>query len=513
MKLANKSAFILYSCLIILHIVLSFQVVHHEIGVDSFGIHILANSINEFGYAKWIISPLSFFGLYPLSYTSTVPYLISGLSQVTGMEMETVIFVYCLILGILSIFTAYIFANALIPENDLYKFISTFVFCISPAVLTYSTWTIPTRGLLVILAPILLYLLLNVLKSLKFALLTFIVSVFLYATHHIFYFILPSFFVFISTYLILKLNKKIRLSEGLKKLSPLVFIISFLVMFSIPFFGGKFLETSKYEPIYISYTRYIGILIPFSISGIVYLIFKPKKEFMDLFLLLNTIFLTPFIYKQTYMKWYLPVIISPLICTGLINLINSPIKKRALLISIFLLIGVTFSAYYQFLNFQGSQGTGERYIEHSTYITGRWMKNSIPTSVISNDELFGTRILAAAETVHQPTRTPINNFIYGFVDANISSFKYYSITSEEFFYSTGEGEDYNSLGQGMWYDINQMKTNPLDFGVNYFVENTKSNGYIVWNHKSVPSELLHKAYNEDGAIYDIGNVKIWQLNQ
>lgn len=519
MKLSGRSNFILYSLLIILDVILTSQVVPYEIGLDSFGVHILANSLSEFGNAKWILSPLSFFGLYPLSYASTVPFLMSGLSQVTGLEMETVIILYCTIICILGTFTAYLFANALMPENDLYKLLLTFVFSTSPAVLTYSTLTIATRGLLIIIAPLILYLILNALKSLKFAFLTFVCSIFLYATHHMFYFIIPSFLVFAIIYMLLRLSKKIPLSnkllenKKLEKLLPFVFIVGFLIMFSVPFFMGKFLETSRYDPIYISYTRYFGVLLPFGLSGLVFLILKSKKNILELFLLLNTIFLTSLIYKTTYMKWFFPVLFSPLVGIGLINLANSSIKKRALLVSFLLVSSIIFSGYYQFLHDYSSHEFDERYIEHSTYLTGHWMENKIETSVISNDELFASRLLAVAETVHQPTRTPINNFIYDFVDVNLSSFEYYSIKSEEFYYSTGEGEDYDSLGQGLWYDFNRMKINPLDFGINYFVENTKSNGYIVWNHKGFPSELLHKAYDESDAIYDVGTVKIWKLSQ
>lgn len=510
MKLFRKNILTLYSLLILLNIILRFQSASHEIGFDSFGVHILANSLSEYGYAKWILNPLSIFGLYPLSYASSVPFVISGSSQITGMEMEKVIFIYTISIGILSILTAYIFANALYPENDVFKFISAAIFSTSPAILTYSTWSIPTRGLLIILAPLLLYLILNVTKSLKFVFLTFVLAVFLFATHHMFYFIIPSFFAFVIA-LILKLDKHELRKKKLEKVTPFVFIISFLMMFSIPFCTGKFLDVSRYSPIYISYTRYIGILIPFSVSGLIYLIFKSRKIFTELFLLLNLIFLTPFIYKQTYLKWYIPVLISPLIAIGLINLINSAFSKKTLAVSILLLSSVIFSGYYQFLHdYDYSSPFNERSIEHSTFLTGDWIKNNIQTSVLSNDELFALRLLATAEKVHQPTSSAMNNFIYDFAESNLSNFEYYSIESEEFFYSTGKG--IQDMGQTRWYDFNQMKVNYQDFGISYFVENTKSYGNLAWTHQSEPSKLLHKAYTDSDLIYDTGTAKIWNLN-
>ena len=164
MKLSNKIKFELFTLLIILNIILRFQVVSHEIGADSFLMHIMANSLNEFGYAKWFLHPLSLFGLYPASYTSTMQFFLSGISQCTGMEMRWGIFLYCAFIGLLSMFTAYLMAGEII-DNDLFKLLAAFGFSTAPAALGYTTWAIPTRGLLVVLAPLLIYLLL---KSLPF---------------------------------------------------------------------------------------------------------------------------------------------------------------------------------------------------------------------------------------------------------------------------------------------------------------------------------------------------------
>jgi hypothetical protein len=505
----------MYSLLLILTVQLRFQVIPHEIGVDSFGVHVLVNSLSEFGYAKWILNPLSFFGLYPLSYTSSVPFLISGFSQTAGIDMETTIFLYCIIASIIGILTVYLFANAIFPEDDLFKFFTSFAFSFSPAILYYSTWTIPTRALFVLVVSLLFYLLLNLFKSIKFAFLTFIYSIFLFATHHIFYFTIPSFFVIFVIYLIPKLNKQKLGDKKLEKMMPLVFIIGFIFMFSIPFFTGKFIETSRYAPIYINYARYLGILLPFGLGGLIYIIFKRRKKSAELFLLLTTICITPLIYEQTYLKWYLPVLFSPLIGIGLINLAKSALKKKIFIISLVLISNIIFAGYYQFLHQYDASvyyaSSDERYIEDSTYLTGLWMKNNIQTSAISNDELLSMRILATTEKIHLPTSSSTNNFIYGYSTVNLSNFKYYSPFSEEFFRDTGSG--IGSSGEDSWYGFNQIHLNPLDFGINYFVENVRSNGYLVWNHQPLSSKLLRKAYDKGDKVYDIGTLEIWKLNK
>src|SRR5574341_372749 len=116
MKLSTKVKFSLIALFIVLNIVLRFQAEPREIGADSFEMHIMVNSLNEFGYARWFLDTLSIFGLYPASYTSTMQFLLSGISQSTGIEMESTIFIYAIFIGLLSMFTAYLMAGEIIDD-------------------------------------------------------------------------------------------------------------------------------------------------------------------------------------------------------------------------------------------------------------------------------------------------------------------------------------------------------------------------------------------------------------
>jgi len=108
---SKKMKIILFSLLIALNLVLRIPFYPHEYGADSFVIHILGNSVSEFGCAKWWVNPLSVVGLYPYSECSAVPFILSGISQTTGIDVEHVILLFCIILGLLTIFAAYILFN------------------------------------------------------------------------------------------------------------------------------------------------------------------------------------------------------------------------------------------------------------------------------------------------------------------------------------------------------------------------------------------------------------------
>lgn len=559
MKFSNKTKLKLFTLLILLTVILRLQVVSNEIGADSFLVHVSANSISEFGCAKWVLHPNSFFGMYAYSMVSAVPFFLSGICQSTGIEMRWVIFLYCIFLGILSMFTMYLMAGAIIDDDDAFKFLAAFAFTTAPAVLGYSTWTMPARGLFVVLAPLLVFMLLNCRRYIRYVPLVALFTVFLYATHHLIYFMLPVFFAFFVLSISFKLKECIELTKfpprfispaivfkftaigknnlfggrsknklttawgeiiKLKtdshigvlkpKLYPLIPIAGFAAMFSIPFFGRKFIEMSVYDPIYESYLRYIGILIIPAVGGLVYMVFKRDKSFSGWVMLLSIIFFTALIYEQTYMKWFIPIFVAPFIAIGLVNILRTERKQYALtIVSIFLIAALCFSGYYQFLHFSPARGMNERYMEDSTYTAGRWTKDYVTGSAISNDRFFGIRMAAASETTHYLVPSMMIDFTYGFVTVNLSEFRWYPVTSEDFWFDVGVARC--ALAECTWDNLNILGAKPCNYNITHFAEHTNARGDVIWHHGRYPSKLLHYAYDEEGCVYDCGKVRVWDL--
>ena len=515
MRLSNRNKVILFSCVIILNCILRLQVVSREIGYDSIEMHVMTNSLSEFGYARWFLDPLSIVGMYPASYTSAMHFLLSGISQTTNMEMNSVIFIYCIFLGILSFFISYIMAGIFI-DDDVFKFLTGFCFSTLPGVLSYSTWTIPTRGLFVILAPIAVYLMLKLIMkfSIRNIFLLLFFSALLFATHHLFYFLIPVFISFFIVFIIFKtkfsyfllIKEKIfnkfynkRLSEHF---TTLCILMGFSFMYAIPFVTKRFLETSRYDPIYIGYIRYIGLISIFAIGGLFYLIFKSNKNPKEWFIITSLMLLMVFIYKITYMKWFLPIIVVLFTSIGLFNLIKVlKVKDKPIyIISIILILSVSISGYYQFLH--GEEGG---IIKDSTFSTGKWIKNYISGNCISNSEMGGRRVCSISETHFFDTSTRIVQ-TYGFININISDYERYPITSDDFWLSGYKGRD---TGSDMWHSFHKGWT-PLDnYNISYIVEYTPAGGKIRWTHKGEISVPIQEAYNEKYCVYDAGNIRIW----
>ena len=72
----------------------------HEAGSDTTFIHSLSGSLIARGNAAWILHPLSYFGLYALSYPSGMPFLFGSLAEVGGVPLEGAILLTGFVFGL-----------------------------------------------------------------------------------------------------------------------------------------------------------------------------------------------------------------------------------------------------------------------------------------------------------------------------------------------------------------------------------------------------------------------------
>ncbi|MCK4444918.1 MAG: hypothetical protein KAW09_10255, partial [Thermoplasmata archaeon] len=99
MKFPKNTNYMLILFLITLSILLRFPRTPHSVGVDAFMMQGLANTIVEDGHAAWIIHPLSYFGLYPLSYPSGGIFIPASVDILTGYPSEVSILALSLLMG------------------------------------------------------------------------------------------------------------------------------------------------------------------------------------------------------------------------------------------------------------------------------------------------------------------------------------------------------------------------------------------------------------------------------
>lgn len=506
-KFSTRTKALLFSLLVVLVVILHYPISFNEIGWDSFAVHIIANSLSEFGYAKWWLHPLSVFGMYPYSMSSALPFLLSGTSQLTGMSGDINIFWTSLFLGILSIFTAYLMAGVIF-DNDIYKFLVALSYSTSQGILFYTTWTAGMRALFIVLAPLFIYTLIKSSDAIKYVVLSLFLFLLLDSTHKMYYFLLPIIFSFVVVHISYKL-KLFPMSSKRSDLFNYVLLLGFVFTFMIPFFTRTFIEDgSRYEwltYIILSYIRYTGIAILFVAGGYVYILLNSNKNKGQYILLVSLVFLAPLLYILAYMKWFIIQFFVLLSGMALYNAFKS--EKNLRLLSIIIVSIVIFSAYFQISFYiEDPSIERERSLDKSIYAAATWSNENVPKyhNMVSVSSYTGERMFSISEV---PTMigTSVNDFTYGFVNESKINIIRGPLSFGAFFESLYVS---TNKPKTSWYFDNTFLYHTVDdskkvislFNFSYMIENTLYN-----------SVLLSSLHEENDRFYDNGKIVIWDL--
>jgi len=502
--------------LIVLNVILRYTATPHEIGWDTFGIHILANSISEFGWANWWVHPLSIGGFYPYSYASSVPFFVSGISQCTAIDMEWTVWLFCTLTGIFTIFFAYIMAGA-IRNDDLFKFLVAFGYSVAPGLLNFSTWQLSTRGLLIVLLPLFIYLLLKTRTSLKYVPLAIILFIVLVVTHHLFYFTIPVILSYIAVTIFYKLKRHINIKVS-DNFVNMIFISSFIIMLLIPFFTRFTISetASKYiwsDLLIRTYVRYAGVLLIFAVGGLIYLSLKNNKKFEEWFLLLALICLAPLSYMLRYSKWFFiifAIILAGISLTNVARAYNKRAKSVFAIIAIGLLLSVSFSAFYQYYhtNIMGRPTYNERYMEDGTYVAGLWIKDNVDKPMVGNDYVSG-RVFAISEV---PTLVGDGtiDLTYGFTNITDLNISKVSPLSTMYYFEGPYIRTPNTPFTGYYVSL----LNEVDFDHTYGkrVISKFNLSYVIENEDIGDNVFIRSIHREKDNIYDNAKIRIWCLD-
>ena len=539
MKFRRSIKIVVLIELIILNLILRFPIAFHEAGVDSFGIHALANSISNFGYAKWVIHPASLIGLYPLSTPSGGPILLSGISQSSGINMEFTIFLFTsIVLATLGIFSVYLLAKELF-NNDLFIFLSAFIFSISPLFISYTHWNATTRGIFIALLPLFVWALMKLANTLKlrYAILAFSILILLTTMHRMFILIIP-FVVVAFVFGILTVKFEIR---GKPINAPyvaklFVFLFLFLGLFVMQFTGkglqplsSEYFTSSLFQGsspvivllnIGVNYAAGITPLLIFLPVGLVALFSKAAKEAgVERFLLLISLLIILVISNKQYGRTFSLLFISILVAYSLTILILKLEKRKKFvcIFSIFVLIAATaFSAWiplYRASSPSESSSVSFQMTEY-TYNLGLFMKSHTANNVktVSSDEIIGGRVTAVSGTSYNFPSGP-TVLICDIVGKE--ELKVEQLTMAEFITNLRAfWRLYDWLPPGFYYDARHrtsLEKYPNGesekkifkiYGFDYLIEREGSRLY---------ESLVERAHKNADKTYDNGFESLWHL--
>ena len=437
-----KNNYILLFILLLLNIVSRIPLTPHgRDTVDSAFIWSLANSISISGVISWVLHPLSFLGLYPLSYPSGSPIFLSFTSQVTGVSIENTILVYGFILGILGMLGSYIMALK-IKYHYLFAFLTSFAFSTAPIFIELTSWSASTRNLFLALFPLFLWAVFWFNKKRTYLnkpiLLIIIFGSTLMTSHRISFLITIILLSFTLAKIVWYIKDKPRILYYTNKLSEnvrfLILILLFILMFAFQFSGigfysgiwndyqsGALSQGSGLFSLFLNlstnYIGQIGILIPVGLIGFLILLRKTKKDSNDIFIICLLMLSASILALGIYMAPFLLPIISLLIASGVCKILNilhsdlttqgqtagcidcmSRINKKFPVVLLFIcfLASISFSGFMMERHLNAPLGdTGDKtYMTHEPYV-GLFLKEQGTRAFLSNDDLISKRIYAS----------------------------------------------------------------------------------------------------------------------
>lgn len=368
MKLPKRTNICLVAMLIILNIILRYPWQPHLLGVDSYMIHGLAQSITQNGYAKWLVNPLSAFGMYPHSTPSAGPFLLSGIELTCGTSLEFAILIFSITIGILGAMTAYMIAREIKKGDDLFAFLVAFLFSLSPLFLNATSWTAGMRGFFMALLPLTFWFIIKYREKLGQRNIYFGLLMFLFVTLgsiHRLGIVIPIFIVtFYLSSLMKNILSKVHISptdkikrNSLKASYYLIFvgILGFQIIQLSMYPTGEY-QYFEYEGggsissllknILMDYAGKVGPFFVLGAIGFVHLCNKERKNYTETFFLLSLFSISFFITRGTYAPHYVLLFFVILIGFGFMFMIEhwKYVKKMAFpILTAGLIISLVFS--------------------------------------------------------------------------------------------------------------------------------------------------------------------------
>ncbi len=355
----KRPVFLILAALIVLTLVLRYPWVDHERNQsDSYFIHSLAGDIVTHGQARWIISPFSYIGYYPLSYPSGMPFLLAECQVLTGISEEGTIFLAGGLIGVLFCLAVFCFLRMFISRME-YLLFGTFLAILSARFIDTTYLVASARGLLAVLILLAVYVAIE--GSRKSSARMLPICGFLVAAcasvHHMAVFLI----LFAAAYIIVaigqtRFNPARRRNRLLRSAyyGSIVTGIIVIVYGTATYFKSITLSSLAstglfdFEPAFLSvivnalaiYTSQIGFIFPIAFLSIPYLMLRRLATNLNLYPLAVIVVFIPLVGHQIYVSL---VIIPYVVILGLTALrtMRISVKRKSLMAALMAVLAVS----------------------------------------------------------------------------------------------------------------------------------------------------------------------------
>jgi hypothetical protein len=345
---SRKTVYVLLIALLMLSIAVRYPLVEHERNqTDSYFIHDISKSIVTNGYAVWVFHPLSYFGLYPFSYPSGVPFLLAEVSSLTGLGMELSILLMNFLTAIIFALGVFVLARQFLAKPE-YVLLATFFAVLGSRFVDTTYWDGSARGPIVVLSTLAVYASLRASKTHQtwLLVLALLFGVGSFATHHMAIllvlfgigYVLAAFQI---QYVLPRVGRhklKVAIVWNLAIGTAIGIVVFGYFDFynSMGFVGLEKTSVFDFEPpvlsmivnLAASYTNQIGFVLVFAILGIPILVCKSSLRVEMLFPVALLLAFIPMLGNTLYVSMILAPFISILGVAVISRLFRQSKRKR-----------------------------------------------------------------------------------------------------------------------------------------------------------------------------------------
>ena len=435
----------------------------HEVGSDTTFIHSLAGSLSDRGYAAWILHPLSYFGLYALSYPSAMPFLFGSLAEAGGIPVEGAILLSGLVFSLAGGLSAFA-ASRSIREDDRLALIVALLFSIAPFYLKDTTWVGSGRGFVTALVPAVFFLLLRNMKTrdVRFLFLSALLVILLSAIHRMGILAIFPLIAFGFAIPFHRLTQKLRFALGryesrFRWASAGTALSGFFLLFYIQFlfpgiagadvvqqYGtGALFEGSSYTVLLanmaVSLVGKVGLLLPLFVVGLIRLTAARPKEDRDKFLLVAVFVMIPLLSLRDYIAEFLIYVFVLLIALGVFPSRLAFLNRRsAATIAVTVLVATSLASSWVMKDYWKNTYYTDGATSNELYSTGVYVVWKTDGTVASNEGLSAGRLAAISGVPVLPLGGASNHWFspqqltYGFVDGRTVGVRLIPMTTISF---------------------------------------------------------------------------------
>lgn len=430
MDLPGKTKYSILGFMLTFILMFKYPSESHEYGKDSFVVHTLAKHLQDLDFAPWLIHPASAYALYPFSYAPGMSFLLVSLSDLSGLSIELVILIFSIILSFVGVFGMFMFTSEISDRFDV-KFVAAFLFAFTPALSTYLTWTMSTRGPFICIMTLILWAFartINARHKLKIFIVALILLFIIPTIHHFFLLFPIVLLAYLASYItVLGLEHTNRVSiyyrENVMIASVLIFAFMVFLFYLQATSVDIYAPDQAYFKVWFAYgeedsplTLAINIIVYYGTSmGVLMLlggvglanvlgnIHKSRVEWTLLYLI---IFFTLFLVDKKYLKIFVAPLFLPLLAIGFVAIMNKIEYRKDLYVVIFSTLLFIAASHGSFATQQWSdvrtvEETGyHHYMNDGTYNSGVYVRHTMfevqGPIAIHNDAVDKNRITAVS---------------------------------------------------------------------------------------------------------------------